>query len=128
MWVAACSSDQRFVVKFHEREAADKHAATHAATGCDGEHKVCVDDTTCACEHAHLPHLGPGPLALKAIRRSRPRKIYRKCSCGETAHDRRANLNDGRWSYTWACRNCGKLALDRRGNVRESFDAPSEVK
>jgi hypothetical protein len=48
--------------------------------------------------------------------------IYRKCKCGETAHDykyqsaRELNATHGRG--VWACRNCGALAKDRRGQIK----------
>ncbi len=42
-------------------------------------------------------------------------KIYRKCSCGETAHDMRAERLAGGWRYVYPCRNCGKLAVNRAG-------------
>ena len=43
--------------------------------------------------------------------------IYRKCACGETAHDCKWDIM--RKAFVWACRNCGTLANDRRGQVRE---------
>lgn len=49
-------------------------------------------------------------------------KIYRKCKCGETAHDMKfefaAHNASGKDRYVFACRNCGELALDRKGDVR----------
>jgi len=52
-------------------------------------------------------------------------KIYRKCPCGETAHDQKYQLPaefgaapgiPGR--FVWACRNCGALARDRKGAIK----------
>lgn len=43
-------------------------------------------------------------------------KIYRKCSCGETAHDARWDV--ALKAFVYACRNCGALARDARGDVR----------
>ena len=47
--------------------------------------------------------------------------IYRKCVCGETAHDAHylatpAAPGGGRWR--WLCRNCRKPALNRDGTVK----------
>ncbi len=39
--------------------------------------------------------------------------IYRKCACGETAHDLRAPVGGERWSY--ASRNCGARYWVKRG-------------
>lgn len=41
--------------------------------------------------------------------------IYRRCACGETAHDARYEISTR--TYTWGCRNCGELAR-RDGRVR----------
>jgi hypothetical protein len=53
----------------------------------------------------------------KVRRRSRTDTIYRKCECGETAHD--YDYDIARKAFVWRCRNCRKLALDRHGQVRE---------
>jgi hypothetical protein len=46
-------------------------------------------------------------------------KLYRKCACGETAHDLRYELlGAGLGRFMFACRNCGNPARDRNGNVR----------
>lgn len=51
-------------------------------------------------------------------------KIYRKCGCGETAHDSKYQRgpeyggNPGAGRIVWACRNCGELARDRKGAVK----------
>jgi hypothetical protein len=51
-------------------------------------------------------------------------KIYRKCVCGETAHDLKYQLAReyggpaGSGRFVYACRNCGSLAKDRHGDVK----------
>ncbi len=43
--------------------------------------------------------------------------LYRKCACGETAHDSKYQIPERR--FVWACRNCGTLALDRKGQIKQ---------
>lgn len=43
-------------------------------------------------------------------------KIYRRCPCGETAHDPRYDIALD--AIVWACRNCAALAKNRYGDVR----------
>jgi hypothetical protein len=43
--------------------------------------------------------------------------VYRKCTCGETAHDLKYQANLRR--FVWACRNCSALALNRKGLVKQ---------
>lgn len=48
--------------------------------------------------------------------------IYRKCECGETAHDYKyqtaQELKADAGRGVWACRNCGKLALTRARKIK----------
>lgn len=42
--------------------------------------------------------------------------IYRKCLCGETAHDAIYQIVERR--FVWACRNCRSLARTRNGETK----------
>jgi hypothetical protein len=43
---------------------------------------------------------------------SNPLTVYRKCSCGETAHDYTGQRDPQGWPF-YACRNCRRLVTPR---------------
>lgn len=49
--------------------------------------------------------------------------VYRKCACGETAHDAKYQIAERR--IVWACRNCGALARDRKGQIKHIESGPA---